>query len=284
MLAGLAVTTGLYGLGLARLWRRAGVGRNIPLRRVASFLGGILALLMALSSPLDDLAARMFAAHMVQHLLLILVVAPLLVIALIPIVLLWALPLPARRSIALRGRLPYRARAYLRSLTSPVAVFLVYTLALWTWHLPGLYQGALASDVIHALEHLTFLAAASLFWWTILQPQGRRRLPLALTALYLFAASLQGSALGVLITFSPVPWYQTYAAGPRVWGFSPLQDQQLAGLLMWMPVGSIFALLSAVLLLLCLLRARASGASRGSASRARTTKTSGQPVNGRSVP
>jgi putative membrane protein len=284
MLIGLAVTTGLYGLGLARLWQRAGVGSGVRPWRVASFLGAILAVLIALSSPLDNLAARMFAAHMVQHLLLILVVAPLLVLALVPVVLLWALPLPARRSLAPRGRLPHRARAPLRSLTSPVAVFLIYTLALWTWHLPGPYQGALASPATHALEHLTFLAAASLFWWTLLQPQGRRRLPLALTALYLFAASLQGSALGVLITFSPVPWYPAYAAGPRVWGFSPLQDQQLAGLLMWMPVGSIFALLSAVLLLLCLLGARGAGASRPPASRARTVTTSGQPVNGRSVP
>jgi putative membrane protein len=248
---GLLYPAGLYGLGIARLWRQAGVGRGITRWQVAAFGGGVAALFVALVSPLEALSGVLFSAHMVQHLLLILVAAPLLVLGVPMFVWLWALPLRWRRALGGGWQRATGLRGLWEALSQPLLVWFLYTGALWLWHLPSLYQGALRSDLSHGLEHLSFLIPAGLYWWVLLQPLGRRRLSRGAGVLYLFATSLQGSALGLLISFAPTPWYPIYSdpsyGATTAWGLTPLEDQQLAGAIMWMPVGTLYAVLAAVL-------------------------------------
>jgi len=125
--------------------------------------------------------------------------------------------------------------------TAPLAVFLVQAAALWIWHAPGLYELALHSDAVHALEHVCFIAAGSLFWWSMVQ--GRYgRMGYGLGVLYVFLTAVHSGALGALMTVAPAPWYATYIAQSASWGVDALDDQQLAGLLMWVPAGVVFIL------------------------------------------
>lgn len=243
---GLLYTAGLYGLGITRLWQRAGIGHGVTHWQVAAFGGGVTTLFVALVSPLEALSGVLFSAHMVQHLLLILVAAPLLVMSTPMLVWLWALPLRWRQAVGRSWQGNAVLREIWKALSQPLLVWFLYAGALWLWHLPSLYQGALRSDFIHALEHLGFLIPAGLFWWVLLHPLGRRKLNRGAGVLYLFATSLQGSALGLMISFAPTPWYPAYSA-ITAWGLTPLEDQQLAGAIMWMPVGTLYAVLAAVL-------------------------------------
>jgi putative membrane protein len=237
----LALSGVLYAAGLARLWRRAGRGRGIRRWQAACFAGGWLALLVALLSPVDALGDILFSAHMVQHELLILVAAPLLVLGRPLAPMLWALPRPAREALGEGARRRAFAAAW-RALTAPLAVFVLHGLALWIWHLPALYQATLEDDLVHALQHLCFFLSAALFWWALIH--GRfGRLGYGAAVVYVFATSLHGGALGALLTFAPRLWYPIYEARTRRWGISPLEDQQLAGLVMWIPAGLLLLVL-----------------------------------------
>jgi putative membrane protein len=180
---------------------------------------------------------------MVQHLILMLVAAPLLVLGEVPLALLWALPRPWRRALGLALRAPALYGAW-RALSSPICAWLLFTAALWVWHAPALYEAALRDEAVHALEHLGFLGTALLFWWALLRQGGSgaarswRALP------YLFATLIQSGLLGALMTFAAQPWYPAYAPLVPPWGLTPLQDQQLAGLIMWIPGGALFTLLT----------------------------------------
>lgn len=245
VLLGLAVAGLGYGLGALRLWRRAGWGRGLGSWRAAAGGAGLLALFAALVSPLDTAAGALFAAHMAQHLLLVLVAAPLLVLGLPVPVGLWALPLAWRKMAARAWRRAGWLRALWLELTRPAVAWSAATLAFWLWHLPALYQAALRDPLWHGLEHLSLFGSAWLFWWALLGPRAARRLPRGAAVLYLFASSLQGSVLGALLTFSARPWYGDYAARTALFGLTPLQDQQLAGLIMWLPAGLIYTVLAA---------------------------------------
>ncbi len=234
-----------YGWGVMRLWRRAGVGRGLKRWRAACWYAGLAVLLVALLSPLDTLAELLFSAHMFQHLLLLLVAPPLLVLGLPGYVLLWALPLGWRRGLG-RWWKGASLRGVWRVLSHPLTSWLLYTMVLWLWHVPSFYGAALAHPLLHALEHLSFLAAAGLFWWTVLSPW-QHRLGHGGAVLYLFATSLQSSTLGALITLAPTVIYPDHAQA--LGWLTPLADQQLAGLLMWVPSGTLFILLDAVLIL-----------------------------------
>jgi cytochrome c oxidase assembly factor CtaG len=119
-----------------------------------------------------------------------------------------------------------------------VAVALVVqTVALWTWHVPGPYEAALGSEWVHGLEHVSFLAAAMLFWWTVVGARRRSRYGIGVVAVFVMA--LQGTLLGVFMTFARTPWYPSYA-GPAHVGLTPLQDQQVAGVIMWGPGGALY--------------------------------------------
>jgi cytochrome c oxidase assembly factor CtaG len=237
----------LYARGITRFWRRAGRGRGISGWRVTAFASGILALLVALVSPLDALGSTLFSAHMVQHLVLILIAAPLLVLGAPLVPLLFALPLRTRRGIVCALKEASGFRVIWRVLTQPVICWLLAITVLWTWHVPALYEAALRSNVIHAVEHGCFLTTALLFWWVLLQPVAHGRMDRGVGVLYLFAAGLANGVLGALLTFAGSVCYPIYADRVGPWGLTPLEDQQLAGVIMWVPASVIYLIAAAAL-------------------------------------
>jgi cytochrome c oxidase assembly factor CtaG len=215
---------------------------------MVAYAAGLLTLVVALVSPLDALGSALLSAHMAQHLLLIAVAAPLLVLGQPPLALLWGLAEPRRRQLGRWWRRVPVLRSAWAVLSLPLVAWLLHTAALWVWHAPPLYQAALEAPMLHGAEHLSFLGTGLLFWWTVLAPgpagaarsdQGRTRYGLG--ALSIFALTLQSGLLGALMTFAPSPWYPAYAGRTAPWGLAPLEDQQLAGLLMWVPGGMIYA-------------------------------------------
>jgi len=196
---------------------------------VAAFAAGWLALIAALAPPLDALADAKLSAHMVQHELLMVVAAPLIALGRPHLALLGILPRKIRRRAAQWFE---RIR-----LGTPVA-WILHSVALWLWHAPYLYDAALVRPWLHAAEHASFLGTALLFWWSVLD----RRARYGAAALYVFATSLHSGLLGALLFLAPRPWYSAYA-GPGA-----LEDQQLAGLVMWILGGVVLAATSLILI------------------------------------
>lgn len=239
-LAPLAVFAAVYAWGVRRLWRQAGTGRVIGRGRAAAFAAGCLSLIVALASPLDAFADELFSVHMVQHEVLMLLAAPLVVLGRPLVATLWALPRGARERAGGWGRQPWIAGAW-RAVSSPLAAFALYAMALWLWHLPALYQAAVANDGVHALQHASFFLTSALFWWAL--AEGRYgRLGYGAGVFYVFATAVHSGILGALLTLAPRLVYPIY--GPRAarWGVPPLADQQIGGLLMWIPAGVVLLL------------------------------------------
>jgi cytochrome c oxidase assembly factor CtaG len=234
----LAVLIGVYTAGVVRAWRRAGYGRGLRPVEALAFACGWLALLVALSPPLDELSDTWLVAHMVQHELLMVIAAPLVAISAPLIALLWALPSGLRRRALTAVRRRPIAAAW-TAITAPVSVFLLHAVALWVWHVPALYDAALEHEGIHAVQHVCFFGSAALFWWGM--AHGRYgRLGYGAAVVYVFATAVHGGVLGALLTLSPRVWYAAYTTHHPA-GLTPLEDQQLAGLLMWIPAGLILA-------------------------------------------
>jgi putative membrane protein len=200
-----------------------------------AFLGGWSMLVVALVSPLDMLGAAMFSAHMVQHELLMIVAAPLLVVGRPLAVWLWALPARWRLRTGAAVRLQ-PVKTIWRCITAPLAAWLLHAAALWLWHVPKLFQAALTHPWVHTLQHTSFLTSALLFWWTIFGRHAGTRAS-ALSMLSLFTTMVHTGALGALLTLAPGLWYPWYVAPSIALGFDPLQDQQMGGLVMWVPGG-----------------------------------------------
>ena len=239
ILASLVVAGSAYGWAVRRS-RRSGRGR-----RAAFYYSGLAVLVAALVSPLDALASATFSAHMVQHLLLIIVAAPLLVAGRPLAMSRAALPaVPRRTLVAATSRL----RGPVHRFQHPVVVGLVGVLVLWTWHMPALYEAALAHDAIHALEHASFLVAAVLFWSVVLVSGHRRGVPRPVAVLLVFVTGVQSTALGAVLVFATGVLYPAQTAGATAWGLSPLEDQRLAGALMWVPPAVVYIAVMAVLL------------------------------------
>ena len=245
----LAIAAVLYVRGLRLLWDEH-VGRGIRVWEASAFAVGWVVSLLALVSPLHALSEQLFVAHMVQHELLMVVAAPLLVVGRPLVPMLWALPSRARRRVGGLTRRP-AFRTCWGFISRPIVAFVVHGIAIWLWHAPALYQATLRSDGIHALQHLSFFGTALLFWWTIVHahaPGGRARaVSFGTAVLLLFGTALHSGALGALLTFSRTLWYPAYASAARGWGLTPFEDQQLAGLVMWIPAS--FAYLVAALFL-----------------------------------
>ena len=246
VLLGIGTAALMYRVGLRRVWGRAGVGRGIRRGEASCFLAGLCALAVALISPVDGVGAALFSVHMVQHLLLVLVAAPLLALGAPLLGFLWALPAPRRRVVACWWhRLP-RLRAIARGLAHPVSAWLLSAVALWTWHAPVLYDAAVRYEWVHIAEHASFLATALLFWWVLVQPGGRLRRAGGAGLVYLFGAAMQSGALGALLALSTRPWYGAHLESTAPWGLTPLEDQQIAGAIMWVPGTVIYLLALAV--------------------------------------
>ena len=241
----LGIAAWLYVRGARALWRSAGVGKGVATWEAAAFGAGWATLVLALMSPLHRLGEALFSAHMAQHELLMAVAAPLLVLGrpLVPLV--WALPMSWRRSAGSWVAAPPFRRGW-ALVTLPIAAWTLHAAAIWLWHAPPLFEATLRSELIHALQHVSFLGSALLFWWALLRGrQGRLGGPAAV--LYLFTTSLHTTVLGALLTFSSRVWYPLYASGTAPWGLTPLEDQQLAGLIMWVP-GSLAYLIAALMI------------------------------------
>ncbi len=234
----LIVTLGIYVAGVARIWRAAGYGRGVRVRQAVAFAAAWLAIALALSPWMDDLSDTWLAAHMAQHELLMVVAAPLMVLSAPLVAVVWALPAPLRSTLSKSVQQPAVAATW-RVVVAPATVFLLHAAALWLWHLPALYDYALAHESAHVIEHACFFATAALFWWGI--AHGRYgRLGYGAAVVYVFATAMHSGVLGALLTLSPHVWYAHYLQ-PHSAGLTPLEDQQLAGLLMWIPGGLLVA-------------------------------------------
>jgi cytochrome c oxidase assembly factor CtaG len=228
----LAAALLLYALGLARIWRRSERGQSGLRRGAALFAAGWLSLAGALTSPLHEGGESSFALHMIEHELIMLVAALLLVAARPGPILLWAFPRGARRLLAGAGRWPLW-----RTLANPFVATALQSAVMVGWHAPPLFDLALESEAWHIVQHLCFIASALLFWWAMLHGSpGRGGRMIA--AACLFVTSMVGGGLGALMALSTSPWYAPYAAlGLTPAGLTPAEDQQLAGLIMWIPGG-----------------------------------------------
>ncbi len=236
----LAVSAALYWRGARRVWRAAGTGRGTRVIDAAAFAGGWALLAFALLSPLHAAGSVLLSAHMVQHEVLVLLAAPLLVLGRPVVPALWAMSPTMRNRLGAVGRRPL-VRTPWRWLTRPLDAAAVHGVAIWIWHAPPAYEAAVRSPILHALEHATFLSTALLFWWSMLHVRSSRgRDGQAISAVFLTA--LHTGALGALLAFSNDLWYPVYAATTGPWGLSPVEDQQLAGLIMWIPGGGVYVL------------------------------------------
>lgn len=245
----LLIAAVVFATGWLRLHARSAGGAGALRRRGLLFAAGWLVLAGALVSPLHEAGERSFTAHMAEHELLMLVAAPLLVLAEPLAVMLWAFPPDARARLG--GAAANRpVRAAWRRATEPVTATLLQAAALWLWHMPALFDRALADEGWHTAQHLSFLVTALLFWTAMLGRRGGRASAgprRATAALCLFATSVVSGALGALMAFSESPWYRGYALlGMAPFGLTPAEDQQLAGLLMWIPGGLVHALAALV--------------------------------------
>jgi putative membrane protein len=257
-LALLALSLLLYGAGMRRLWPRAHGARATLLRQGAWFGAGWLTLVLALASPLDAAGSYAFAAHMVQHELLMIVAAPLLVLGRPLAIWLWAFGPAGRRRLAGATR-NGAVRAAWGALTRPLNAWLLHFAALWMWHVPATFQAALADNATHALQHTSFLGTALLFWWAVLGREGANQ-GRGAAIVYLFTTMMHTGALGALFTLSDGVWYPLYGNRAQLFGLNPLEDQQLGGLIMWIPGGLAYL---AAGLVLCLRWLRQGGAVAG---------------------
>lgn len=224
----------LYAFGARRMWRKSGWGRGLSAWHVAAASTGWLALIAALAPPLDQLASVSFAAHMIQHEILLLIAAPLLVLGKPLAAFVWSLPMAQRRVVARSFRVAWWRSAW-AYFTAPVGAWSVHTLVLWSWHAPAWFEAGLRNDAIHDVQHVSFLGSALLFWWAL-----ARRRPDGIAVIYILTTLLHTGVLGALLTFSPTVWYPTYATSDNPWNLSALADQQLGGLIMWVPAGAVF--------------------------------------------
>jgi putative membrane protein len=239
-------TSGLFASALLYLrgWLKIRRTRPhlFPSWRAWCFLGGLLSLYVAVGSPIDALDDVLLTAHMTQHLIFMSVAPPLLLLGAPAVPLLRALPRwLIRDGLGPLFRMPLLHRLF-RLLTHPVFAWLAMNIAYLGWHIPQAYELALSSDAWHALEHACFLVTGLLFWFPVIQPwpsvsRGSRWALLP----YLVAADLVNTAYSASLTFARTVIYPSYAAAPRVFDISAMNDQAAAGALMWV-IGSIFYL------------------------------------------
>jgi cytochrome c oxidase assembly factor CtaG len=230
----------IYLAGWVRLSRRA----SAPVRP-GLFFSGWVVLALALTSPLHEAGERSFTMHMIEHELIMLVAALLLAGSGACGALAWGLPRPVR--LALGGSWKSPLQSLWRRLTEPITATIVQGAIMWVWHAPPLFDRALDGFGWHILQHACFLVSALLFWWAMLHPRGGSR-GYGLSAACLFATSLIGGALGALMSLSSSPWYADYAAmGMTGIGLDPVEDQRLAGLIMWIPGGLVHGMAALVM-------------------------------------
>jgi putative membrane protein len=227
----------LYARGVLRMRRR---GATPPRREWIAFACGWTALVASVLPPLDSLAIELFSVHMAQHELMMLVGAPLLIAGRPLAACLWGLPDRGRPVVAavLQTRAMSSAWTWL---TAPVVAWAMHGITIWIWHLPALYDLAVGNEGVHALQHAMFVGSSALFWWGLIY--GRYgRAGYGAAVFYVFTTVVHTGILGAAVTFAGVPLYPVYLAPAAARGIDVLADQQLAGLLMWVPAGIVLTL------------------------------------------
>ena len=245
ILIGTALITGLYLYAIGPLRKRQFPNEQIMTGQTFAFLSGVLIMFLALVSPLDELGdSYLFSAHMVQHLCLTILGPPLLLLGTPE----WMV------KPVLQNKVIFKVA---KVLTYPVVAFVLYNADFWLWHAPPLYNATLENQTIHILEHLTFIVFGLLYWWPLFSPsKDLPRLPFGGQILYLFVSGMPSVLLGAGLTFSP-PLYAPYIAAPRIWGISVATDQQLGGLIMWVPVSIFYIVIMSVLFIRWMLQQEA---------------------------
>jgi cytochrome c oxidase assembly factor CtaG len=244
----LLLAASVYLRGWWRLRRR--LPQRFGIWRLIAFQTGLLTLFLALGSPLDPLAGLLLQFHMIQHLVLMMVVPPLLLLGAPILPLLRGLPRPALRHVLSHVFASMVLQRLGRFLTHPLVCLLAFTVSNVAWHVPSLYELALSSEFWHDVQHICFLSTALLFWWPVVQPwPSRLRWPRWTIIFYLLFADIQNTALSAFLIFSERILYPTYAAVPRLWGIPALDDQAAAGAIMWVPGSVIFLIPVAVLVI-----------------------------------
>lgn len=222
----------LYGRGLRQWHNRPS---SFASWRPYLFYGGLAALFLALSSPIDSLADDMFTFHMLQHLIIQMIAPPLMLLGAPTTPILKGMPKLVRLEFVrplVRNR---TVRTLYNGLTIPVVTWLLFTLSMWTWHFwPGAYETAITNAWAHTGQHVSFSVTSLLLWWTIVDPKPlRSRLSYPLRMVFIFAILSQVVSLGAAITFRGDIIYTFYETRTRLWGLTALEDQQSAGALMW---------------------------------------------------
>lgn len=245
----------LFTVGWRRLRKRSTVRSDIgrlqagALWRPVVYVSGLIILGIALMSPIDVLASQLFTMHMVQHVLLVMLVPPLLLVANPLPFSLWALPARLRlRAGALLSR-QSSFRKYLTKATGAGIVWMVFVIVYWGWHDPRAYDLALRNAFVHDIEHITFFVVSVLFWWHALGagPRIHRPMSQVMRFAYLLSAIPISMVAGVAISFANEPIYEFYEAMPRLWGLSVMDDQRIAGVIMWV-VGSMMFMAAALII------------------------------------
>lgn len=228
----------LYALGLADLWAKER-GRGVRVWEAACFWIGWASAAIALLSPIHALSESLFFMHMTQHEILILVAAPLIVLGKPAMVSLKALPQTAAGNLARIAQAAPIANFWTIA-SAPLSAWLLHAAALWLWHIPDAFDATLHSNAIHAAQHISFFGSAILFWWAVLHTR-QRRLSYGLGVLYMFTTAMHSGLLGALLTLSRSVWYPSYIH-QNAFNLTPLEDQQLGGLIMWIPAGLIYVI------------------------------------------
>lgn len=206
-------------------------------RQHAFFWCGWFSLVIALISPLHRAGEVLFSAHMVQHEILMLVSAPLLVLSRPLVTFLWGMPFAWRRTLGQWAKAEPARRSW-NFLTDPLTAWGIHAAAIWSWHAPFLFDLTLKSELAHTAQHLSFFLSALLFWWALFYAHGRKAYGAGV--LYVFTTAVHTGILGALLTFAPRVWYSSYLTTTEAWGLTPLQDQQIGGLVMWVPASLVY--------------------------------------------
>ena len=238
VVACLALSAILYVAGLRNLWRRAGLARGVGWAQAGMYAAGWLTLVAALSGPIEHWSGASFAAHMLQHELMMVVAAPALAASAPLGVFAWALPVSWRRSLRALTK-PAWLRSAWRVLTSPLWATTLSIAVLWLWHVPRLFDLATSDRGWHAAQHASFFVSALAFWWAMRATRSGIG-TVGPTVLGLFVAMIVTGALGGLLAFADTAWYAAYAATSPPFGWTRVEDQQMGGLIMWIPGGTIY--------------------------------------------
>ena len=235
----LALTAALYLIGFLRMRSRLPEGRS-SWSPFALFFLGWASLAIALNSPVHEIGEQLFWVHMTQHEILMLIAAPLLVLARPMVPFLWAIPRAWREALGSAAKAQPFSGVW-GFLSGALTAWILHAIALWAWHAPPLFDATVHNQFIHALQHVSFLGTALLFWWALIHGH-RGQLSTGAAVLYVFTTAAHTSVLGALLTFAPSAWYHSYLVTAPLWGFGVLEDQQIGGLIMWVPSGVLLTI------------------------------------------